>query len=117
MYSGTRHSTFEVYRKYLARESTTANPFDDDNAAESGATPTTTSVKPENNRANSFLAPTSQTGQSQGSDPRLSEFYEAYYRNSHIGPAQSNDTRNQAVDRQSTIMEVESPPRSPTAAK
>jgi len=49
----------------------------------------------------------------QGQDARLSEFYEAYYRNSHLGPAQPVDAKTQFADRQSTIMEVDTPMASP----
>jgi hypothetical protein len=42
-------------------------------------------------------------------DSRLSEFYEAYYRNSHVGPAQYVETSQHTLDRQSVIAEVGRP--------
>lgn len=47
-----------------------------------------------------------------GQEQRLSEFYDAYYRNSSIGPIQALDAKRVA-ERHSTIVEVETPLGSP----
>jgi hypothetical protein len=62
-------------------------------------------------RSSNLLAP----GQ-HGKDARLSEFYEAYYRNSHLGPAQPVDVKKQSTESQSTIMKIDSPMVSPMFA-
>jgi hypothetical protein len=59
-------------------------------------------------RSSNLLAP----GQ-HGKDARLSEFYEAYYRHSHLGPAQPVDIKKQSAERQSTIMQIYTPMASP----
>lgn len=69
----------------------------------------------EPNAAGSLLAPSLARG-SQTNDPRFSEFYEAYYRNSQLGPISSTDGAkrpNQLNIAQDTIAEVESPLPSP----
>jgi hypothetical protein len=62
-------------------------------------------------RTSTMLAP-----QGEGKDARLSEFYEAYYRQSQVlGPS---DPKSAApATRQSVIMEVESPMPSPLPGK
>ncbi|ENI00276.1 hypothetical protein COCC4DRAFT_34461 [Bipolaris maydis ATCC 48331] len=60
-------------------------------------------------RQSGLVAP----GQSGATDSRLSEFYEAYYRNSHVGPAQSVETMQHTLDRRSVIIEVDTPLASP----
>ena len=64
-------------------------------------------------KSSNLLAP----GQAGGKDARLSEFYEAYYRNSTLASAQPVDLKMQTIDRQSTIMEVDSPMASPMFPK
>jgi hypothetical protein len=76
------------------------------------------SVNEESDRSrvsSSFLAPSSAKG-NQTNDPRFSEFYDAYYRNSQIGPVSSADGAkrpNQLDLTQETIAEVDSPLPSP----
>lgn len=48
---------------------------------------------------------------------RLSEFYEAYYRNSHIGPAVSAESSEHTLDRQLSIKKGDSPILSPLFSK
>ena len=53
-----------------------------------------------------------------GKDPRLSDFYDSYYRNSYyrnsqMGAADPTELSKQVVDRQSTIIEVDTPLASP----
>ncbi len=64
-------------------------------------------------RVSSYLIPAPQLG---GNDSRLSDFYDAYYRQSHLGLSTSTDFK-QFADRQSTIMEVDSPMPSPLLPK
>ena len=93
MYSENRHSAYQSYQHYqsLDRSNSTA------------------SVKPP--RAPSHLL---ELPEGAVKEARLSEFYDAYYRQSQIlGP----DAKPYVVDRQSTIMEVESPLPSPKPGK
>lgn len=65
--------------------------------------------------SSSFLAPESTTS-SQTAEPRLSEFYDAYYRHSQLGVATSTDAPrrpNMLNLTQPTIVEVPSPQPSP----
>jgi len=121
--SGNRLSTFQAYQAYQEaaqkKDSHTQvlqkqKPGRSASAAstvESGHTSILASTDDEAERrphSSNLLAP----GQ-QGQDARLSEFYEAYYRNSHLGLAQPVDGKTQFADRQSTIMEVDTPMASP----
>ncbi|KAF2993439.1 hypothetical protein E8E13_001326 [Curvularia kusanoi] len=93
VYSENRHSAYQSYQQYqsLDRSNSTA------------------SVKPP--RAPSHLL---ELPEGAVKEARLSEFYDAYYRQSQIlGP----DAKPYVVDRQSTIMEVESPLPSPKPGK
>jgi len=51
-----------------------------------------------------------------GPESRLSEFYDAYYRNSQVGPVQILDAKR-VVGRHSTIVEVDTPLASPMFPK
>lgn len=51
-----------------------------------------------------------------GKDSRLSEFYDVYYRNSVV-PPHAAEVKKTVIDRQSTIMEVDSPMPSPLFPK
>jgi hypothetical protein len=51
-----------------------------------------------------------------GQEQRLSEFYDAYYRNSLL-PGSGDPKRGAAPGRQSTIVEVDTPLASPMMAK
>jgi hypothetical protein len=71
--------------------------------------------KEEEPSAPGSLAPSSARGH-QANDPRFSEFYDAYYRNSQLGPISSTDGSkrpNQLNLAQETIAEVDSPLPSP----
>ncbi|EMD93130.1 hypothetical protein COCHEDRAFT_1133626 [Bipolaris maydis C5] len=92
----------------LARE----RPLSDSSTAMSGHTSILGSMISESEsqaRQSGLVAP----GQSGATDSRLSEFYEAYYRNSHVGPAQSVETMQHTLDRRSVIIEVDTPLASP----
>ncbi|KAH6877681.1 hypothetical protein BKA58DRAFT_80328 [Alternaria rosae] len=121
--SGNRLSTFQAYQAYqeAAQKKDSHNQVLQKHKAgrsasaastvESGHTSILASTDDETERrpqSSNLLAP----GQ-QGQDSRLSEFYEAYYRNSHLGPAQPVEDKKQFADRQSTIMEVDTPMASP----
>lgn len=65
--------------------------------------------------ASSMLAPSSARS-GQTNDPRFSEFYDAYYRKSQLGPISGTDgakRSNQLNITQDTIAEVDSPLPSP----
>ena len=66
----------------------------------------------------SHLAPTTASTLHPGGsqDPRLSEFYESYYRNSQVGLPQVVEPTH-LTNRQSTIIEVETPMPSPLLPK
>lgn len=65
-------------------------------------------VKPMDSQRSSTLQP------GEAKDARLSEFYEAYYRNSHMAPAgPPGEPSKAAFGRHSTILEVDSPMASP----
>jgi len=48
-----------------------------------------------------------------GKDARLSDFYDSYYRNSHTGASNPTEMTKYVVERQSTIIEVDTPLASP----
>lgn len=65
--------------------------------------------------SSSLLAPGSASTTNQQSDPRFSEFYDAYYRNSMLPPAASTDASKRPgnLNLQETITEVDTPLPSP----
>lgn len=93
MYSENRHSAYQAYQQFqsLDRSNSTA------------------SVKAP--RAPSHLL---ELPEGAVKEARLSEFYDAYYRQSQL---LGNDTKPVVVDRQSTILELESPLPSPLPNK
>jgi hypothetical protein len=93
VYSETRHSAYQAYQQFqsLDRSNSTA------------------SVKAP--RAPSHLL---ELPEGAVKEARLSEFYDAYYRQSLL---MGNDTKPIVVDRQATIMEVDSPVPSPLPNK
>ncbi|KAF1830886.1 hypothetical protein BDW02DRAFT_591533 [Decorospora gaudefroyi] len=128
---GDRLSTFQTYHAYhkdankkaahpslstASKTSTESRNYDFASANEpSRASVMAPQVKDGEQRpslSNNHLAPAQATNK----DTRLSEFYEAYYRNSHIGPAQPVDAKR-PLDRKSTIEEVDSPMPSPLFPK
>ena len=93
MYSNNRMSTFTAYQNSLNQPETSKR------------------MSVADARTSTMLAP-----QGEGKDARLSEFYEAYYRQSQILGA--NESKPAAPGtRQSTIMEIESPMASPLPGK
>jgi hypothetical protein len=124
--SGNRLSTFQAYQAY--HEDADKKDTDRSASAASGVTYGLSST--DGSGRTSILAQSTDNNVNQrpkssnllapgpgGKDTRLSEFYEAYYRNSTLGPAQAVDTKKQAMDRQSAIMEVDSPMASPLFPK
>lgn len=93
VYSDTRHSAYQAYQQYQS--------LDRSNSSASIKTP----------RAPSHLL---DLPEGAVKEARLSEFYDAYYRQSQIlGP----DLKPVVVDRQDTIIEVDSPLPSPAPGK
>jgi hypothetical protein len=119
-YSQNRLSTFDAYKAYQkqADRSTSAasnDTFNFSSTDESRGTSVVMSVDPEERRpsqSSSHLAPAAPNGQ----DSRLSEFYDAYYRNSQVGPVQTVEAKR-VVGRHSTIVEVDTPLASPMFPK
>ncbi|CAN9303727.1 hypothetical protein AA0119_g3821 [Alternaria tenuissima] len=122
--SGNRLSTFQAYQ---ASQEDAPKPDSYDQAwqkqqtrrsasaastVESGHTSILASTDDEAERRPSHASTLLAPGQG-GKDTRLSEFYEAYYRNSHMGSTQPVDVKKQYAERQSTIMEVDTPMASP----
>ncbi|CAN9337284.1 unnamed protein product [Alternaria alternata] len=122
--SGNRLSTFQAYQ---ASQEDAPKPDSYDQAwqkqqtrrsasaastVESGHTSILASTDDEAERRPSHASTLLAPGQG-GKDTRLSEFYEAYYRNSHMGSTQPVDVKKQYAERQSTIMEVDTPVASP----
>lgn len=68
------------------------------------------SVQPSSNESRLSVMP-------QGNESRLSEFYDAYYRNSQIAPLPPVEVKRTHNERQSTIMEVDTPMASPMLLK
>ncbi|EUC45103.1 hypothetical protein COCMIDRAFT_5679 [Bipolaris oryzae ATCC 44560] len=103
VYHTSEHSGIQGQEaERLARE----RPPSESSTAMSGHTSILGSIISEGEsqaRQSNLIAP----GQSGATDSRLSEFYEAYYRNSHIGPAQSVETMQHTLDRRSVIIEVD----------
>ncbi|KAJ4986731.1 hypothetical protein SVAN01_07790 [Stagonosporopsis vannaccii] len=93
VYSENRHSAYQSYQQYQSLERSNSSA----------------SVKPP--RAPSHLL---ELPEGAVKEARLSEFYEAYWRQSQM---LGNDSYPAAVDRQSTIIEAESPLPSPVPNK
>ncbi|KAJ4337843.1 hypothetical protein N0V87_004399 [Didymella glomerata] len=93
VYSDARHSAYQSYQNFQA--------LDRSNSSASVKAP----------RAPSHLL---ELPDGAVKEARLSEFYDAYYRQSQL---LSNDAKSAFVDRQSTILEVESPLPSPLPNK
>ena len=124
--SGNRLSTFQAYQAYhndadkkdthrsasAASDGTYDLPSADRSDRTSVLAASTDKDVGQRPKSSNLLAPGPG-----GKDTRLSEFYEAYYRNSTLGPAQPVVPKKQAMDRQSTIMEVDSPMASPLFPK
>jgi hypothetical protein len=120
---GNRLSTFQAYQAYQKE----ANKKDTDRlyrSASAASSETYNLSSTDGSGRTSILAVSTDNDQRPkssnllapgpgGKDTRLSEFYEAYYRNSTLGPAQPVDSSKQATNRQSTILEVDSPMASP----
>lgn len=133
MYSQTRLSTYDAYQAYQ-------NQAEHSNSAASNDTYNISSTDDESRGTlvnmssdDSHLgAPTAQDSRlslapktfdpsrlsvaPNGQEQRLSEFYDAYYRNSQISPVQGVDAKR-TVGRHSTIVEVETPLASPMFPK
>ena len=93
MYSDARYSAYQSYQNFQALDRSNS----------------TASVKAP--RAPSHLL---ELPDGAVKEARLSEFYDAYYRQSQL---LANDEKSNFVDRQSTIMEFESPLPSPLPSK
>ncbi|KAJ4354846.1 hypothetical protein N0V95_003456 [Ascochyta clinopodiicola] len=93
VYSENRHSTYQAYQQFQS--------LDRSNSTASMTAP----------RAPSQLL---ALPEGAAKEARLSEFYDAYYRQSQL---LGNDSTPVTVDRQSTILEVESPVPSPLPNK
>lgn len=137
LYSQTRLSTFDAYQAYQkqADRSTSAASNDTYNFSSSDDSRSTSVAMNDGDRRPSqplsapsykpdsrlSLAPNAQDASRlsiapNGQEQRLSEFYDAYYRNSQMQPIQSVDAKR-IVGRHSTIVEVETPLASPMFGK
>ncbi|KAF2845520.1 hypothetical protein T440DRAFT_522540 [Plenodomus tracheiphilus IPT5] len=128
--NGNRLSTFQAYQAYQKQADRSASAASNDSnnyssTDHSGHTSVILSTekdgerRPSQSSASSHLAPTSSSATLQPgapNDSRLSEFYEAYYRNSQIAPSLAADSKP-VFDRRSTIIEVDSPMPSPLFPK
>jgi hypothetical protein len=126
--SGNRLSTYQTYQAYQKHADRSASAASSESnhfssTDESNRTSVVLSTEKEAERrpsqSSSLLPPGPSSSLQPGGnekDYRVSEFYDAYYRNSQIGPAQTVEAKR-PVDRQSTIMEVESPMPSPLFPK
>ena len=93
MYSDTRHSAYQSYQNFQSLDRSNSSA----------------SVRPP--RAPSHLL---ELPEGALKEARLSEFYDAYYRQSQLV---GNDSRPVVVDRQSTIIEIDTPLPSPLPNK
>lgn len=93
MYSENRHSAYQSYQQYQS--------LDRSNSSASVKAP----------RAPSHLL---ELPEGAVKEARLSEFYDAYWRQSQV---LGSDSKALAVDRQSTVMEAESPLPLPLPSK
>jgi hypothetical protein len=146
MYSQTRLSTFDAYRAYqkqagqASQADRSASAASDDtynygfsSTDNSRGTSVVLSVNNSQDERQPQLAapsapdsrfslmPTAQDASRlsvapNGQEQRLSEFYDAYYRNSQMAPIQAVDAQR-LVSRHSTIVEVETPLASPMFGK
>ncbi|KAF1847596.1 uncharacterized protein K460DRAFT_363662 [Cucurbitaria berberidis CBS 394.84] len=126
--NGNRLSTYQAYQAYqkdadrsASAASTESYNYNFSSTDESGRTsvalPNDKDGERRPSQSSSLLAPgLMPNGQSSNQDSRLSEFYDAYYRNSQIVSAQPVEMKR-IVDRKSTIMEVDSPMPSPLFPK
>jgi hypothetical protein len=139
LYSQTRLSTFDAYQAFQKQEvrSTSAASNDTYNFSSTDDSRGTSMVysqgergpseseaqlsapQPQNSRLS--LAPNAPDSSRlsvapNGQEQRLSEFYDAYYRNSQLNPIQAVDAKR-TVGRHSTIVEVETPLASPMFPK
>ncbi|KAH7408702.1 hypothetical protein DE146DRAFT_606773 [Phaeosphaeria sp. MPI-PUGE-AT-0046c] len=119
MYSQTRLSTFDTYQAYQKQRHRSLSTVSDDSyrlsIAEIEARPSAPvlaiapatiqnsclSIAPALDASRLSVAP-------NGQEQRLSDFYDAYYRNSSAGPVQALDAKR-VVGRHSTIVEAETP--------
>ena len=111
MHSGSnRLSGFHAYQAYhndAHRQDVRGSSVSDTSTTLSGRTSLFASSDVEGDahrQSQNLLAPGAG-----GKDSRLSEFYDSYYRNSYVEP------NKQVVDRQSAIVEVNTPLASPIA--
>lgn len=93
MYSDVRHSAYQSYQNFQALDRSNSSA----------------SVKPPRVPSHLLELPDGAV-----KEARLSEFYDAYYRQSQL---LSNEAKSTFVDRQSTILEAESPLPSPLPNK
>lgn len=119
MYSQTRLSTFDAYQAYQKHADRSVSPAVDSinrfSIAEIERRPSapTLAVAPAPSQDSRLsIAPGFDASRlsvaPNGQEQRLSEFYEAYYRNSSIEPVQALDAKR-VNGRHSTIVEVETP--------
>lgn len=125
--AGNRLSTFQAYQAYQKQT---------DRSASAASTETygyNFSLSNDSNRTSMIHPSSTSTGQvdeghrpseptgllmptADGKESRLSEFYDVYYRNSVI-PPHGGEIKKTVIDRQSTILEVDSPMPSPLLPK
>ncbi|KAH4014514.1 hypothetical protein HBI56_151960 [Parastagonospora nodorum] len=136
LYSQTRLSTFDAYQAYQKHadrsNSAASTDFSSDDSRgtsvvmndgdrrprQPNAQLSALSYQPDSRLS---LAPTAQDASRlsiapNGQEQRLSEFYDAYYRNSQMQPIQTVDAKR-IVGRHSTIVEIETPLASPMFPK
>ncbi|KAF2187396.1 hypothetical protein K469DRAFT_705084 [Zopfia rhizophila CBS 207.26] len=116
VYSDKRMSTHRHKRSNSSGSSFSYNySFPENSTRNSVALSTSTKEQSRRPSASSSLHPASSTQSNGTSDPRFSEFYDAYYRHSQLGVAQRTDVKrpNQLNLTQPTIIEVPSPMASP----
>lgn len=141
MYSQTRLSTFDAYQAYQKQADRTISAASDSTfnfSSTDGSRRTSVVVaesqperkpsqpevhlaapSPADTRlslAPSTFDPSRLSVAPNGQEQRLSEFYDAYYRNSQISPVQTLDAKR-TVGRHSTIVEVDTPLASPMFPK
>ncbi|CAA9963183.1 hypothetical protein P3342_008718 [Pyrenophora teres f. teres] len=114
MYSSNhRLGAFQAYQAYHddAQKDDAGGSVSDGSTTQSGRTSlfASSDVEGDIHRQSYKLLPPGAGGK----DARLSDFYDSYYRNSHAGASEPVEARRQIVDRQSTIIEVDTPLASP----
>ncbi|KAF1942806.1 hypothetical protein EJ02DRAFT_157013 [Clathrospora elynae] len=128
-YSGggnNRHSTFQAYQAFQTHEdrSTSAaskastesynyNLSSSDGSGRTSVLLSSDKASSDTESRPSHVSALLVPGQLAAKDARLSEFYDAYYRNSQIGVPMPVGGETKPVERQSTIVEVDSPLPSP----